>query len=462
MARTIDELVLKVNVEGTAQVKTATAEIQNLDKTTQTAGKNLNQAAAGIRNIGFQVQDFTVQVANGTSAITALSQQLPQLLSNFGTFGVYLGIAAAAIPLVAAGFKLLGGDTRDLDERLKDAKDSIDRFQNSAKNNITSVQALGTEFNGLESAAKRYYELKENVDRIAAFNNLTSAIVKAKTEFGFLNDEIIKRAQTPENANTANIFGPLANVEAMRLIEAKKLGIQLGLNTEQVIELGNRLKQLDAGAPEKNLDVITETSYWLLENVKDAGKLNDVLKLIIYPLLDINQQVLEFNRNIKESGDRSVRMANDMAGLNAKFLPAIADAKARFDQIGAARLDAELKVQQQIANLRQRADLTDAQKTLLLLSLRKDAATDILVAEKNLVNQQKEAYYGMTLQNDAKATQIALERALTDIRADNLFGLEENIRYDETIARNASQLTLELERLHEARKKKYYNSSAIA
>ncbi len=68
--------------------------------------RSSNAARGGLQNFGFQVQDFAVQVAGGTSATRALSQQLPQLLSGFGLFGVLAGTAAAVlVPLVGYLFQ---------------------------------------------------------------------------------------------------------------------------------------------------------------------------------------------------------------------------------------------------------------------------------------------------------------------------------------------------------------------
>jgi len=51
-----------------------------------------------LRNVGYQVQDFSVQMAAGTSATQALAQQLPQLLSGFGTMGVVLSPKPEVMP----------------------------------------------------------------------------------------------------------------------------------------------------------------------------------------------------------------------------------------------------------------------------------------------------------------------------------------------------------------------------
>ena len=64
-------------------------------------GRSTGAMRAQFQNVGYQVQDFAVQVAGGTSATRALAQQLPQLLSGFGLWGVLLGTATAIlVPLI--------------------------------------------------------------------------------------------------------------------------------------------------------------------------------------------------------------------------------------------------------------------------------------------------------------------------------------------------------------------------
>lgn len=58
--------------------------------------------ASKLQNASYQIQDFASQVGSGTSAVRAAGQQLPQLLSGFGTLGVVMGtVAAIAVPLAA-------------------------------------------------------------------------------------------------------------------------------------------------------------------------------------------------------------------------------------------------------------------------------------------------------------------------------------------------------------------------
>ena len=79
--------------------------LKKLGDAAERSGAQINRSTGAMRaqfqNVGYQVQDFAVQVAGGTSATRALAQQLPQLLSGFGLWGVLLGTATAIIvPLI--------------------------------------------------------------------------------------------------------------------------------------------------------------------------------------------------------------------------------------------------------------------------------------------------------------------------------------------------------------------------
>lgn len=96
----------RLGVVGGTQVKAELVEIgaagersfRQLDRSARVSG-------GGLQNVGFQVQDLAVQIGAGTSASQALAQQLPQLLSGFGLFGIAAGTAAAVlIPLGGAMF----------------------------------------------------------------------------------------------------------------------------------------------------------------------------------------------------------------------------------------------------------------------------------------------------------------------------------------------------------------------
>lgn len=123
----LDDYVAKLRFEQNALDEVARAH----GRTGQASGAQ----RAAMQNLGFQLQDFTVQVASGQSALIAFAQQFPQAagaLSGFGgkmagvaafmggPWGIGLTVAAAALlPLIG---KLLETEktTDDLVKKLKE------------------------------------------------------------------------------------------------------------------------------------------------------------------------------------------------------------------------------------------------------------------------------------------------------------------------------------------------------
>lgn len=104
---------IEVRINGDASgLKSAVNQAESaLGSFTKTANAAANtNFAPKIQNAAYQIQDFAVQVASGTSATRAFAQQLPQLLVGFGTLGAVIGAAAAvAIPLGGAFLNAAGG-----------------------------------------------------------------------------------------------------------------------------------------------------------------------------------------------------------------------------------------------------------------------------------------------------------------------------------------------------------------
>ncbi|MFN7269643.1 MAG: phage tail tape measure protein [Cereibacter sp.] len=121
---------------GQRMSRDATAGFRSLDRAARSG-------SGGLQNFGFQVQDVAVQIAGGTSATRALSQQLPQLLSGFGLFGVALGTASAVlIPLVGHLFKA-GEATSAFAEELTRTGGTISSVQGA----ISALETVQRQYN---------------------------------------------------------------------------------------------------------------------------------------------------------------------------------------------------------------------------------------------------------------------------------------------------------------------------
>ncbi len=103
-----------------------------LDKSSKSASK-FSQVAG---QAGFQIQDFIVQVQGGTSALTAFTQQAPQLAGAFGPGGAVVG-AFLALAGVIGGvlFKSLL-DTKTAMDKLKEAIESAKNIVSTSKDGV--------------------------------------------------------------------------------------------------------------------------------------------------------------------------------------------------------------------------------------------------------------------------------------------------------------------------------------
>jgi uncharacterized phage infection (PIP) family protein YhgE len=102
-----------------------------------------------LRNVGYQVQDFSVTNGRGTSATQALAQQLPQLLSGFGTMGVVLGaIAAVGIPVAVAAFTALNGDVKNLEDQITETTNAAEAF-------VTANNKAGQSLEGIAESYRK-------------------------------------------------------------------------------------------------------------------------------------------------------------------------------------------------------------------------------------------------------------------------------------------------------------------
>ena len=217
-----------------------------------------------LRNVGYQVQDFSVQVAAGTSATQALAQQLPQLLSGFGTMGVVLGaIAAVGIPVAVAAFTALNGDVKNLEDQIKETTSAAEAF--IAANNKASQS--------LESIAESYRKdtapaLQELYDQLKAITTIELDSQVKKFTQSIINEYApIWKMALPE---IFNIF---------RDSPVEKLAKDLGLSTGEAQKLFQQLREFKEGKKtfEELTSFVTSLSLATKQATEEGQKLRSNL-----------------------------------------------------------------------------------------------------------------------------------------------------------------------------------------
>lgn len=178
-------------------------------------GNMSNATRAKIQGVGFQVQDFAVQVAGGTSATTAMAQQLPQLLGNFGLVGIAVGtLASVGLPLLGAAFGSAGDKSKSLDTALSALQNSVQAVNDAAaRYTAEGLSAMIEKYGKLDQAVLTVTEHQRQLAVDQAEANAVASVKALADEYGALGINLAA-------------LGP-AHITASKEIAA--MGAELGL-----------------------------------------------------------------------------------------------------------------------------------------------------------------------------------------------------------------------------------------
>ncbi len=170
--------------------------------------KSFKVQKGAMQQLGFQVQDFAVQVAGGTSAITAFGQQGSQLAGILGPGGAIVGA------LIAVGSAIIGVGVNALS-----TAGAIDTF-------LEKVKELDEE--GLSKLAGQQQQTAI-ADTEKTINKLTYSIEKARRETEKLAQqeaELIKKRDASIDSGYAGAFDTARIVNLRKEMEASQITLQ--------------------------------------------------------------------------------------------------------------------------------------------------------------------------------------------------------------------------------------------
>lgn len=135
------EYVLAGRDELTRPLKRAENQMKSLEGQARRTGVQMNQfggaltgagrdlrkfAMGGLQQAGYQIGDYAVQVANGTSKMQAFGQQAPQLLQIFGPLGAVVGAAVSVFAAFAVVAEKTAGALGNVQQAMKDLRGMSD------------------------------------------------------------------------------------------------------------------------------------------------------------------------------------------------------------------------------------------------------------------------------------------------------------------------------------------------
>lgn len=151
-------------------------------------GRSSGAMKAGLANASFQVQDFFVQVAGGTSATRAMSQQLPQLLGSFGLFGILAGTAAAALIPLAAQLWDLEPPAEAAERAIKNLETALSELRAIEREANAPIDDMVKKYGAQAGAAREVLEIERQLAQIKAERDFAAAAAATSKAFGAGSD----------------------------------------------------------------------------------------------------------------------------------------------------------------------------------------------------------------------------------------------------------------------------------
>ena len=138
--------------------------------------RNLRKfALGGVQQAGYQVGDFAVQVANGTSKVQAFGQQAGQFLQIFGPFGAVLGAAVSVISAVILAKQKSGEAAERATGKIMDMKTALKNLTSAADESTAALKMMVLGITSLEEFTLREDLLVQQNKLLALQRQLATA-----------------------------------------------------------------------------------------------------------------------------------------------------------------------------------------------------------------------------------------------------------------------------------------------
>jgi hypothetical protein len=311
------QVSVRIKAEGGGQLK---AEFQSIGAEAQRSFGQIDRGARtsgqGLQNVGFQVQDFAVQVAGGTDVSRALAQQLPQLLSGLGLLGVVFGTTAAvAIPLFAA-FGMGTDKAKELEESVKGLNAAMGDLKSATSAADVDPSKLFGDFGAQAAQAREVLEIQRQIAAARAENALAQTSSSLTAVFGDFQDAI---AIGDDAVTATNRLYALADV-------ADALGLDFEESVPQIEAVAQALQEVaNAEGAQAQADAMANLRASILDAADAGGVLSEEALVLLQNLTDAELAALglasvDIASPISAGADEAARLAMNMQLAQAASL----------------------------------------------------------------------------------------------------------------------------------------------
>lgn len=317
--KSIDESIAGINKLDTG--------LKNTASTVEKSGRSFSSLNNAMRQGGYQIQDFVVQVQSGQSALVALSQQGSQLLSVFGSGGAVAG-ALLTIGTVIVGSLIAGMDNAAVSTKALTAAQQrlADIFQLSANGVVVLSDKFATLAKQSENAARAQLTMA-----LIDANNIIKASVQGVNELGdalgswkaplsaaISQLDTLKARGIDVNTALKNLGGTYeGNILGLNQLNqvVKSLADEFGIGAEDALKLVEALAAVRKNANPETIAELRDLTVDLSQKYGYANK----------SLSELTGKVGEYSISADQAAE-STKMATDM--LNGHKVASEEDARA--------------------------------------------------------------------------------------------------------------------------------------
>lgn len=317
--KSIDESIAGINKLDTG--------LKNTASTAEKSGRSFSSLNNAMRQGGYQIQDFVVQVQSGQSALVALSQQGSQLLSVFGSGGAVAG-ALLTIGTVIVGSLIAGMDNATVSTKALTAAQQrlADIFQLSANGVVVLSDKFATLAKQSENAARAQLTMA-----LIDANNIIKASVQGVNELGdalgswkaplsaaISQLDTLKARGIDVNTALKNLGGTYeGNILGLNQLNqvVKSLADEFGISAEDALKLVEALAAVRKNANPETIAELRDLTVDLSQKYGYANK----------SLSELTGKVGEYSISADQAAE-STKMATDM--LNGHKVASEEDARA--------------------------------------------------------------------------------------------------------------------------------------
>ena len=342
------QVSVRLKADGAGQVK---AEFQQVGAEAQRSfgqvDRSVRGTGQGLQNVGFQVQDFAVQVAGGIDASRALAQQLPQLLSDFGLLGVLLGTAAAvAIPLFSA-FGVGVNKSAELATSVEALTQAMREYEAASKAAAQSPIDLFGNFGGGAQQAREVLEIQRQIAAVRAENALDQAsgsiasflggdasrIEAYREQIRLLRAEAQAAQNNPMLAvdfdfataeeNIQKLQGRLDRMNA-EVVEGLSASLNVGTDSAaRIVDALGAVAEASDAVPREQADAMGALRDAIVDAVAAGGELNDEALALLQSLSDAELAALglasvDLSSTIGAAADEAGRLAQNLSAAASR------------------------------------------------------------------------------------------------------------------------------------------------